>query len=71
MRAAIGLAGADARMRFAVDAADKAERPSADLTVLRSEVGAMLDIANDVRSFPAPRLEDAKNEWTSQSGLAP
>ena len=43
VRAAIWLAGADAQMRFAIDAADREGRPSADLKVLRSEVPAHLD----------------------------
>jgi hypothetical protein len=47
VRAAVSLASADAQMRFTIDAADRAGRPTDDLRVLLSEVRAQLDIANE------------------------
>lgn len=47
VRAAISLAGAQALMRFTIDDAAKAGRPSDDLKALLSDVRAQLEIANE------------------------
>jgi hypothetical protein len=47
IRAALSLASADALMRFTIDDANRAGRPTGDLKALLSDARAQLDIANE------------------------